>query len=42
MRYDGKINRKLKLVGYHNSIVKRIPYKLQYENFKLNKIGYEK
>lgn len=42
MRYNGKINRKLKLVGYNNSIVKRIPYKLQYENFKLNKVGYEK
>lgn len=42
MRYDGKINRKLKLVSYDKSIFKRIPYKLQYENFKLYGNGYEK
>lgn len=42
MRYDGKINRKLKLVKFDKSILKRISYKLQYENFKLNKVGYEK
>ncbi|MDU2500643.1 hypothetical protein [Finegoldia magna] len=42
MSYDGKINRKLKLVSYDKSIFKRIPYKLQYENFKLYGNGYEK
>ena len=42
MGYDGKINRKLKLVSYDKSIFKRIPYKLQYENFKLYGNGYEK
>lgn len=42
MRYDGKINRKLKLVEFDKCILKRIPYKLQYENFKLYGNGYEK
>ncbi len=42
MRYDGKINRKLKLVEFDKSILKRIPYKLQYDNFKLYGNGYEK
>ncbi len=42
MSYDGKINRKLKLVEFDKCILKRIPYKLQYDNFKLYGNGYEK
>lgn len=42
MGYDNRIRNKLKLVEFDKSILKRIPYKLQYENFNLNNIGYEK
>lgn len=42
MRYDGNIRSKLKLVAHANPIFKRIPYTLQYEDFKLYGNGYEK